>query len=243
MLKDSFLFYKEWKDAIADLPNDVRLEIYEAIIEYGTSGKLPVLKPIANVAFNFIKTGIDRNSEKYKEVLEKRKEAGRISAEKRKQMKDVEHMPTNTANSTHVESVEHMPTNPTDNVNDNDIIENTTNVVSKKDAAKAATLKRKEEFGKSLIPFVDKYGKDMIRAFFEYWSELTRSETKMRFEKQTTWEVSKRLTTWANKDNAYDKNRNSNSSKQEANEYAVQLLADRLEQREQGLFSEIPKPF
>lgn len=43
--------------------------------------------------------------------------------------------------------------------------ENTPNGVSKKDAAKAATLQRKREFGESLISFIDKYGKEMIRAF------------------------------------------------------------------------------
>lgn len=72
--------------------------------------------------------------------------------------------------------------------------------VDKKNAAKAATLSRKEEFYKSLIPFVDKYPKDMIRAFFDYWSEMNKSETKMKFEMQSTWEVGKRLATWANKE-------------------------------------------
>lgn len=72
-------------------------------------------------------------------------------------------------------------------------------------AAKAATLSRKEAFYKSLIPYVDKYGKDMIRAFYDYWTELNKSETKMRFELQKTWEVSKRLATWANKEPIYGK--------------------------------------
>ena len=70
----------------------------------------------------------------------------------------------------------------------------------KKAAAKAATLSRKEVFGKSLIPFMEKYPKEMIRGFFDYWSELNKSETKMRFELEKTWEVSKRLSTWANRE-------------------------------------------
>ena len=40
----------------------------------------------------------------------------------------------------------------------------------------------------------------MIRAFFEYWSEKNRSETKMLCEMQKTWEVSKRLATWAGRE-------------------------------------------
>lgn len=85
--------------------------------------------------------------------------------------------------------------------------ETSTNVEAKKAeqakklaAAKAATLKRRDDFYNSLIPYVERYGKEMIRAFFDYWSELNKSETKMRFETNKTWEVAKRLATWANKE-------------------------------------------
>ena len=71
-------------------------------------------------------------------------------------------------------------------------------------AAKAATLKRRDEFYNSMIPYVDRYGKEMIRNFFNYWSELNKSETKMRFETNKTWEISKRLATWARNEKNYD---------------------------------------
>lgn len=82
---------------------------------------------------------------------------------------------------------------------------NTPNVVlEKKKAAEAATLSRKEKFGQSLIPYVEKYGKEMIRDFFDYWSEFNKSKSKMRFEQQPTWETSKRLATWAKRDKNYN---------------------------------------
>ena len=89
----------------------------------------------------------------------------------------------------------------------NIIKETTTNVVAKKDAAKAATLSRKEAFYQSLIPFVGLYPKEMIRAFFDYWSEQNKSGTKMRFELEKTWELSRRLKTWEKKEYQYG-NRN-----------------------------------
>ncbi|WP_321437136.1 DUF4373 domain-containing protein [uncultured Bacteroides sp.] len=67
-------------------------------------------------------------------------------------------------------------------------------------AAKAAALSRRDNFYNSLVPFTEKYSKDMIRSFFDYWSELDRTERKMRFEKQTTWELGKRLATWFKKE-------------------------------------------
>ena len=85
-------------------------------------------------------------------------------------------------------------------------LSNTPNVVlERKKAAEAATLSRKENFGRSLIPYVDKYGKEMIREFFEYWTEMNKSKSKMRFEQQPTWETSKRLATWAKRDKNYAK--------------------------------------
>lgn len=67
-------------------------------------------------------------------------------------------------------------------------------------AAKAATIARMETFGQSLIPFVDLYGADMIRKFYDYWSERSKSGLKMRFETEPTWEAARRLATWANRD-------------------------------------------
>ncbi len=73
-------------------------------------------------------------------------------------------------------------------------------VGGKKDAAVAATNVRKEDFRKSLIPYVETYGREMIRAFFDYWTEKNRSCTKMRFELEKTWETARRLATWSNRE-------------------------------------------
>jgi len=73
-------------------------------------------------------------------------------------------------------------------------------------AAKAAALEnRKKEFVEELKPFSKNYGgqyspKMMIR-FYDYWTEFNPSKTKMRFQMQKTFEVSKRLVTWANREN------------------------------------------
>ena len=82
--------------------------------------------------------------------------------------------------------------------------ENSTKVEKKKpkdkDAAKAATLSRKDSFYQSLVPFVGQYPKEMVRAFYDYWSELNKSGIKMRYELERTWELPRRLATWANRE-------------------------------------------
>lgn len=89
--------------------------------------------------------------------------------------------------------------------------------------------KRKTDFYNSLIPYLKQYPKEMIRAFFDYWSELNKSRTKMRFENEKTWETSKRLVTWANNEKEYGKrnsnNRNSTADKT-ASRNALESLAD-----------------
>ena len=88
----------------------------------------------------------------------------------------------------------------TKQIKEKNIKETTTDVVAKKDAAKAATLSRKDSFYQSLVPFVGQYPKEMIRAFYDYWSELNKSGTKMRYELEKTWELPRRLVTWANRE-------------------------------------------
>lgn len=88
--------------------------------------------------------------------------------------------------------------------------EDTPNGASKKDAAHAATLSRKKQFYESLVPYVEKYGKEMIREFYDYWSEMNRSETAMRFEQQPTWETKRRLSTWANREKNFKSNGTTN---------------------------------
>lgn len=124
-----------------------------------------------------------------KEISELRKQVTQLATQ---QSTQVVTQPINIEEKRH--------TGDTKQIKDNNIKENTPKGVSKKDAAKAATLARKESFYNSLVPFVGKYPKEMIRAFFDYWSELNKSGGKMRFEMQKTWEVTLRLATWANRE-------------------------------------------
>ena len=72
-------------------------------------------------------------------------------------------------------------------------------------AADAAALldERKKVFYNSLVPFVDKYGREMVRDFFDYWTEPNKSRSKMRFELERTWDVSRRLGTWSRHDDRF----------------------------------------
>jgi len=56
---------------------------------------------------------------------------------------------------------------------------------------------RKKAFYESLVPYVKLYDKDMLREFYNYWSEEDRgAKPKMRFEKEKTWNTRLRLARW-----------------------------------------------
>lgn len=71
-------------------------------------------------------------------------------------------------------------------------------VMTDKEVAEEKLKQRRDAFIEELRPYVNIYGREMINSFYSYWSETNRSNTKMRFELQPTFEISRRLTTWAN---------------------------------------------
>jgi hypothetical protein len=96
-----------------------------------------------------------------------------------------------------------------DDTNNNDNNDNNDNNENKEEGCQSLkTLteqknnieKREREFKESLFPYVEKYGKDMIRKFFDYWTEPNKSKTKMRFEMQNTWDTGRRLMKWASRE-------------------------------------------
>lgn len=56
---------------------------------------------------------------------------------------------------------------------------------------------RKRAFGLQLKPFNETYPRPMLVEFYEYWTETKEGGRKMRFEKEKTFEIAKRLARWS----------------------------------------------
>ena len=59
---------------------------------------------------------------------------------------------------------------------------------------------KKQKFYEDCKPYLAKYPKEMLRRFYNYWTEMNKSGTRLKFELQQTFEISKRLATWARLD-------------------------------------------
>lgn len=226
MDKGSFVFRKEWADAISHLPGDVRLEIYEAIIGYGTTGTMEGLRPMAMMALNFARVQIDRDRENYERVSEARSKAAssRWGADPVR-MQSAGTQPNADANATNAcksskcmqkHTKDANATNAcncmdNDNDYDNDII--LEREIERERAAHAADRAdsdlleaRRYAFTKSLDDYIGVYGDQMVSAFADYWTEPNRSGTKMRFELERTWDTKRRLALWAKREPQFFKN-------------------------------------
>jgi len=65
---------------------------------------------------------------------------------------------------------------------------------------KLSIEEREQIFYKNLTHYISEYDKDMVRGFFNYWSQKNSSATKMKFEDEKFFEISKRIATWKNND-------------------------------------------
>ena len=99
---------------------------------------------------------------------------------------------------------------------------------------------REREFYNVLVPFVNTYGREMIREFFDYWSEPNKSHSKMRFEQERTWDLTRRLQTWEKRSrNGFSKY---NTDKSEANYKAVEAYRNESIQNLKPMDSEEQMP-
>lgn len=94
--------------------------------------------------------------------------------------------------------------------------------------AKGGVDEKIKAFYDELIPYVSVYGKEMVRDFFEYWTEKNESGTQFRKQREKTWNTSRRLRMWAKQENKFGKygcnTSNQSTPQQRANDVA-ELIA------------------
>ena len=73
---------------------------------------------------------------------------------------------------------------------------------------------REANFKDSVFSFSEKYEVKMLESFFNYWAEWNQKKTKMKFELQATFEISKRLATWAANQIKFDNQKNNQNGTQ-----------------------------
>lgn len=73
-----------------------------------------------------------------------------------------------------------------------------------KKESKPSLETRSLAFKSELVPFKQKYSIDMLKSFYDYWTEPNHSKTKMLFELKTTFDIERRLRTWSKREKDFD---------------------------------------
>lgn len=64
-MRDSFVFYRSYYEAIAELDDDTQLKIYQALCDYSLNGAEPNLAGVAKAVFTLIKPTLEANRKRY----------------------------------------------------------------------------------------------------------------------------------------------------------------------------------
>ena len=114
-MRNSFVFYSSWWEAIKNLPRDVQGDVLTAIIEYGLYGETTEqLKPIAKAMLAMAKSQIDINNQRF----ENGKKGGRPKPENNQE--GAKQKPNYNQNQTKEEPNNNLINNDNVNVNANE---------------------------------------------------------------------------------------------------------------------------
>ena len=127
--RDSFVYHLSWEEVMDNLPEEVREEVRGAIIGYARTGVTPELKPLAKVAFEFVKRDMDWDFQKYQSMVTARSESGKKGAAARDaNASNVKQGLANQANASLAKQTKQGLANQADNVYDN-VYDNVTQCV------------------------------------------------------------------------------------------------------------------
>ena len=82
----------------------------------------------------------------------------------------------------------------------------------KEKTRKKTIEERRKDFSESLLNFIPDYDAKMVNEFFLYWSEHGENDKKMRFEKQTSFSIERRLGTWKRNEQNFKNGTKNNTS-------------------------------
>lgn len=207
--KKSFILYADLISVIKKLVEKDREnktnyagELFLHILEYVNDNNPVPVDFIVEMSFEPIKLQLKRDLVKWVEFREKQSENGKKGGRPTKATDKIENPKNPSLNSETQKSL-----NVTATATVNDTV--TVNEIKKEDSVVAPQPPKKsisdleKEFYDMLLPFVEKFGKEMCRKFFNHWSEPNKSKTKLKWQMEKTWDTQKRLLKWES--NGFDK--------------------------------------
>lgn len=167
--KKSFLLYCDLIHMTSKLSDQEAGQLFKHILEYVNDLNPQTDNKLIEIAFEPIRQSLKRDLQKYEGIRQKNKE----NALKRWNAKECDRIQADAKNA------------DSDSVSVSDI--------------KLSIEERKRNFYDLLMAYEKDYPKKMIEDFFGYWSEHGAKDKKMRYEKEKSYDIKRRLVTWYNR--------------------------------------------
>lgn len=184
-----FSFFRSYLEAIEQCPENVQFELYKAIVLYGLDRKEPKnISPLSKTLWPLIRPILDKQWTKYNNGKNGGAPSGSLIGNTNA-VKD--------KGKTNRKQTENKATPSKEKEKEKE--KDNTNIVVNMSASApfAITIEdRQKAFYNELVPYVAQYTPELVRAFYDYWSEPSQSGSKMRRELEKTWDTGKRLARW-----------------------------------------------
>lgn len=207
--KKSFLVYCDLLHTVKKMKKEDVGELFLHILEYTNDLNPTTDNIIVELVFEPIKQQLKRDLKSYEKSLEDKSLNGRLGNLKRWNndlflqyesklitLEEAEQIAKSRKisqpDSIAINNIAKIAVTDTDNVKVKDIKINNIE-------------ERTQVFKDECKTFISTYGTDLVKSFFLYWSEPNKTKTKMKYELQNTWELSRRLATWSKNESNFKK--------------------------------------
>ena len=183
--KHKIIVYRDWKATFEALSDEEAGRLIKHFFRYINDENPEAPDRLTGLMFEPIKQTLKRDLKRYEAICAKNKENVGIR--------------WNKDDTTEYDRIR-PDTIYTDSDSDSD---NDSNSVA---PTKEELLKKREsEFTTEVLKFSDIYPVKMLNDFLRHWTEPNKSKSKMRWELEKTFEISRRLAKWASNDKIFNK--------------------------------------
>ena len=217
--RETFIFHKDWYNAISQLDKDLRLELYDAIMRKALYNESPSLSPMGNLAMSFIEPQIERDFDKWLDIREKRSNAGKAHrGNQYSLMEQTEHKQTNGTSVPMLEQMEQDGTNGTVSVSVSDSVSVDNNSVILKEKEDTIISSKKEK--RFVKPTIQEIQAHILEKGYTFDAEAFYA-----FYESNGWKVGRNpMKNWKMACTTWAKNRNNNNN----NKYGRETITDKI---------------
>lgn len=197
--KKSFLLYCDLIHTVSKMPNEKAGELLKHILSYVNDQEPTTDDLIIQLTFEPIKQSLKRDLIKYE----------------RTRQRNIENINKRWENTKNTTGINGIPNDTKNTVSDSVSVSDKVIDINKNNSIDSRKLK----FAATLKPFVDEFGRDTLKEFYDYWTEPNKSNTKFRQELEKTWSIERRLQTWTKNESNFKNQKNGNAKLTNSTEF------------------------